>query len=173
MIIAKYIFLCLILLGASLIGNLVSRKYRNRVKELKDFKEICNIMQTKIKFTYEPLGDILEEISKLMAKTNRISEILKNISQDLKTKDFKTAWEDRINENKELLNLNEEDISVINGLGNNLGKTDLEGQISEIQMTMDFIDTQIQDAEMSRKKNEKLYRSLGTIFGLAIIIILI
>ena len=52
------------------------------------------------------------------------------------------------------------------------GKTDVEGQISEIEVTLDFIDTQIKNAEYECKKNEKLYRTLGTIVGLAIIIIL-
>jgi len=49
----------------------------------------------------------------------------------------------------------------------------VNGQISEIEMTMDFLDTQIQDAEQECKKNEKMYKTLGTIVGLAIIIILI
>ena len=38
---------------------------------------------------------------------------------------------------------------------------------------MNFLDIQISYAEESKKKNEKMYRTLGTIFGLAIIIILI
>ena len=43
----------------------------------------------------------------------------------------------------------------------------------EIELTLNFIDTQILKAEEERKKNEKMYRSLGTIVGLAIVIILI
>lgn len=53
------------------------------------------------------------------------------------------------------------------------GKTDVEGQISELEVTGNFIDTQIVKAEEERKKNEKLYKTLGTIVGLAIVIILI
>lgn len=49
----------------------------------------------------------------------------------------------------------------------------MQGQISEIEMTIDFVDTQIQDAEQECKKNEKMYKTLGTIVGLAIVIILI
>lgn len=53
-----------------------------------------------------------------------------------------------------------------------LGKTDVEGQVSEINITSDFIDTQINKAEEECKKNEKMYKSLGSIVGLAIVIIL-
>lgn len=53
------------------------------------------------------------------------------------------------------------------------GQTDVEGQIREISLTSNFIDTQIEKAEDECKKNEKLYRTLGTIVGIAIVIILI
>ena len=54
-----------------------------------------------------------------------------------------------------------------------LGKTDLDGQVSEIRLTEKFIDTKIEDAKLERKKNEKLYKTLGLTFGLGIIIVLI
>ena len=53
------------------------------------------------------------------------------------------------------------------------GKTDLQGQLNEINLHISFLDKQIVLAEEECKKNEKMYRTLGTIFGLAIIIILI
>ena len=58
----KYTVLFFISSFCALIGNLISKKYKNRVKELKKFKEIFSIIESKIKFTYEPLGDIFEEI---------------------------------------------------------------------------------------------------------------
>lgn len=53
------------------------------------------------------------------------------------------------------------------------GKTDVEGQLSEISLTSNFLETQIAKSEEECKKNEKLYRTLGTIVGLAIVIILV
>lgn len=49
----------------------------------------------------------------------------------------------------------------------------MDGQVSEFKLTSSYIDAQIEKAEEEKKKNEKLYRTLGTIIGLAIIIILI
>ena len=54
-----------------------------------------------------------------------------------------------------------------------LGKTDVEGQISEIKLVQNFLDTQIEQAEVERQKNEKLYKTLGGVLGLAIAIILV
>ncbi len=53
------------------------------------------------------------------------------------------------------------------------GKTDVEGQISEIELTSSFIDIQIKKAEEERKKNEKMYKTLGSVIGLAIVIVLV
>lgn len=173
MIIVKYTFLFFIFLGVSFLGNLISKKYKNRIEELRDFKEACNILESKIRFTYEPLGDIFQEISKILRKENRIYKIFENSSFNMKKCDFKTSWEKSIDEEKTNLNLKNEDINLIKGLSNMLGKTDMEGQLSEIDLTMSFLDNQILLAEEECRKNEKMYRSLGTIFGLAIIIILI
>ena len=42
-------------------------------------------------------------------------------------------------------------------LGRLLGKTDIEGQISEIKLVNNFLDIQIKDAEEEKNKNEKMY----------------
>ena len=172
MLFVKYSILFFIFLISAYIGNLFSRKYRNRVDELKSFKEAFNILETKIKFTYEPIGDIFEEISNLFYK-NKIRLVFDDVKRNMKKYDLNTSWNKSIDENKQNLDLNDEDLSTIKKLGNMLGKTDVQGQLSEIKLNMNFLDIQISYAEESKKKNEKMYRTLGTIFGLAIIIILI
>ena len=62
MLIIKYVILFLLLLASSHIGILISKKYQNRVKELKELKADFNMFLTKIKMTYEPIPQIFEEI---------------------------------------------------------------------------------------------------------------
>ena len=121
MVVLKYTILVFIFLGVSFIGNLISRKYKIRVEELKNFKEVFNILESKIKFTYEPLGEILVDISNLKENKN-IDEILKNTSNGLKENSFKVAWENGIDIQKEKMCLKNDDINVIKGLGNMLRK---------------------------------------------------
>ena len=52
------------------------------------------------------------------------------------------------------------------------GSSDAEGQISQIELTEEFLEVQIQDAIQEKKKTKKLYQKLGTIGGLALVIIL-
>ena len=100
-----------------------------------------------------------------------VANIFKKTKSNLRKMETQEAWNDAIEECK--LNLNSEDISIIKNFGKLLGKTDVEGQISEIKLTSSFIDTQIEKAEKEKEKNEKLYKTLGTVVGLAIVIILI
>ena len=172
MLIFKYFILFIIFSITAVIGNLISKKFRNRVNELKSFKEAFNILEAKIKFTYEPLGDIFNEISNLFYK-NKIKSIFVDTKKYMRKFDLNTSWNKAIEENKQFLDLKDEDLNAIKKLGNMLGKTDIQGQLSEIELSMNFLDIQIACAEEERKKNEKMYRTLGTIFGLAIVIILI
>lgn len=171
MIVIKFIILTAILTGSTSIGFLMSKRYKNRVIELREFKTAIHTLEAKIKFTYEPIPEIFKQISENLQ--NNISRIFERASNYIGEYTTKQAWNKAIEEIKPILSLNSEDIKIMQDLGNLLGKTDVSGQISEIEITSSFIETQIIKAEEERKKNEKMYRNLGTIVGLAIVIILI
>lgn len=160
MIVVKFIILIVIAMLASYIGVLISNKYKNRVIELKEIKRALNIFATKIKYTYEPVPDIFLEISGNMS--SNIGQIFKNASKKMENATAKQAWTEGINESKN--NLTKEDKEVIKGLGKLLGKTDIEGQVSQIELTDKFLDAQIEKAVKEYEKNEKLYKTLRSSF---------
>lgn len=63
MIVVKGIILMLIFAITLYLGMQLANKYKDRVKDLKVVRAILNIIETKIKYTYEPLPQIFEEIS--------------------------------------------------------------------------------------------------------------
>lgn len=160
MIIIKFISLISILILSSYVGIIISNKYKNRVIELKEMKKALNIFETKIKYTYEPVPDIFVEISGNLNKN--IGEIFKTASSNMKNETAKDAWIEAINNSKN--SMNKEDLEVIKGLGKLLGKTDIEGQVSQIELTDKFVDSQIEKAEKEYEKNEKLYKTLRRCF---------
>lgn len=167
----KYISLVAILFLAMYIGNLMSKKYINRVKELVQIKLALNIIKSKIKFTQIPLKDIFEQISKNTEEVN-VKEFWENTIKELnKNLSIEEAWENAIKKTE--TNLNKEDLNILLDMGKMLGKTDVDGQVSNLEIASTFIDTQIEKAEIEKQKNSKLYKTLGVVTGLAIIIILI
>ena len=147
--VTKYILLLAIFALSTAIGLLIAKSYQNRVVELKEFKNILNIMKTKIKFTYEPLAEIANQITYYQAK-----DVWENCIQDAD------------------ISIKQEDKDILKKLGKLLGQTDIEGQISEIEVIENFLDMQIENAEDERKKNQKMYKTLGIVAGLVFVIIL-
>lgn len=164
----KYFILFLILVSSTLIGKFLSKKYVYRLEELEDIKNALNILKTKIKFTYEPIPEVFEEISQNVNKN--VGSIFTLAKEEMKEKQASEAWELAVEKTE--CNLKKEDKKIIKTLSKLLGQTDVEGQISQIEITQEFLVGQIKEAEEERKKNEKLYTRLGTVLGLAIVIIL-
>lgn len=169
MMIIKGILLLLVFLCCSYIGKMISGQYKKRVEELKEMKKSFIAIETKMKYTYEVLPEIFKEVS------GGLKESIKNIFEKvvllMEEKTAKEAWIEALENTK--TNMAKEDIDILKGFGKLLGKTDLEGQVSQIELTNQFLETQIEKAEKELMKNEKLYKTLGTVSGLAIVILLI
>lgn len=165
----KILIYSFIFLTCSAIGLLKSQRYINRLNELNEFKNALNMVKTKIKFTYEPLPEIFNQISNSINST--IGSIFKIASYNMKFYSAGDAWSKAID--TDILNISVEDRNILKGLSKLLGATDLEGQISQIEVTAQFLDKQIEKANKEKEKNEGMYRKLGMIIGLGIVIILI
>ena len=125
------------------IGILISKMYENRVKELRQFKNILNIIKTKIKFTYEPLAEIFNQISQ--EKSSKIEEIFENMTYKLAFENVKYSWMDAIQEAD--ISITQEDKDILKELGKVLGQTDADSQVNEIEVTESFLNMQIEKAE--------------------------
>ena len=169
MMVVKYIIIFLVFVICFLLGNIISKRYTLRVKELKDFSNALNIIENKIKFTYEPLSEIFIQTSRLLSEN--ISNIFINASNYMKRFSSEEAWNKSVEQSSTYLN--KEDIENIKSFGKLIGKTDKEGQVSHIELTRTFIQLQLEKARKEEEKNAKMYKTLGAIIGLAIVIILI
>ena len=140
MIIAiKYINILLVFIITFLIGYLKSQKYSNRVLELKELEIALDILENKIKFTYEPLKEIFEQMKNLLK--GNISEIFNEVNKNLENDNVENAFYKSLENIK--TNLLEEDLEIIKNLSKLLGKTDKEGQVSQIELARTFIKSQI------------------------------
>ena len=81
------------------------------------------------------------------------------------------AWEEALEESN--TNMTKEDIEVLKNLSNLLGKVDIEGQVNEVELVENFLDTQIELAQEEKQRYVKMYKTLGITIGLAVVIILI
>ena len=168
MIIIKYFLLFLILVASTLIGKSLSKKYVYRLQELEEIKNTLNILKTKIKFTYEPIPELFNELEK--SKVKNVGNIFYLAKEKMKKENISIAWEKAIDES--ITNLKKEDKEILKTLGKLLGATDIEGQLGQIETTKSLLENQTKEALEEKLKNEKLYSKLGTTIGLAIVVLL-
>jgi stage III sporulation protein AB len=168
-LIIKIVSLLLIFLSCFYAGITISNKYKKRVEELKEVKKGFSVLETKMKYTYDVLPEIMKDISIGLEKN--VSNIFAKTAINMKKYCAQDAWNNAIEEC--YTNMNKEDIEVLKGFGKLLGKTDLSGQVSQIELTNKFLETQIEKAEQELRVNAKLYKTLGAVCGLAIVILLV
>ena len=169
MLILKVITLFLIFICSTLIGIFMASRYRKRVEEISEMKKALNMVETKMKFTYSPIPDTFEEVSKSF--NNNVGKIFEKSCDYMRSKPLGEAWNLALDTIP--TNLLKNDIDVLKGMAKLLGKTDIDGQISEIELTDNFLNLQFDEAKKALDKNEKVYKSLGVICGLALVIVLI
>lgn len=168
MILIRMILSFLIIKCSCKIGNQIASLYVDRENNLNEFKRNFEIVKNRIEYSYEPLDRIFSYVGNISDSV--ISSIFKEASYSISKNDPKEVWKSVLN--KKNLSLEKEDIKVIEDFGNNLGKTEKNGQISSINLTLELIDAQIGQARKIREKNETLYKKLGVIAGIMICVIL-
>lgn len=166
MIVIKYISLLGILLISSYLGIDKAKEYENRLKELIKFQSALVMFKSKLEFTYEPIKNIFEDISKVIYR-EKDNIFIKVVSSK---EDIFTSWKNAVKSEKYFT---QEDKEIIEMIGKLLGKTDLSGQVNEINLGLNLVDKQIQIADSQMRKNVKLYKTMGIVCGIGICIILI
>ena len=148
-----------------------NRKQKIQEKELEKMQNLLNIFKSKIKFT----GLTIQEIFNQIYDDNKdvVGDIFKRASLNMENMSAKDGWEKAIEESQDKLSLNKEDFTTIEILGKMLGNTDVEGQVSQIELTEKLIEDQIENAKIEKQKNTKLYKTLGVTVGLTAVILLL
>ena len=168
MIIIKYICLIFIFLTSSQIGLIKSKNFKKRVEELNKIESSFNLFKTKIEYTNDVIEDIFKQISSIIYN-DRTNIFLNTIDKNDNKRLFE-SWSTSLDEN---LFLKEDDKELLKIFGKNLGKLDKKGQVFQVDVIISLIKKQIKKAEEDVKKNEKMYKSLGSIIRAIIVIILI
>ncbi len=142
MILIKWIILVIVFTLTINLGMQVAKQYRSRVIELKEMKNALNAFKTKIKYERQPIKEAFLDVSNNLETNAKQVFIL--ASKYLEYETAENSWSKAL-ENADTYMI-DEDIQVLKILNKLLGKTDIEGQLSQIDLTTNFLDTQITKA---------------------------
>ncbi len=171
MYILKIVVCICILEISTYIGIVLGRQLKNRTKEYVTLQSICIYIESRIKYSGDNLIDIFEDIAR-QNKDNNFGKLFLDITCQMK-KNIYTLNEcisRGISNNQYRFSCN---FDILLELSNSLGKSDVENQIKAINLAKDRISVKIDESRVFENKNMKLYRNLGVICGMMLVIVLI
>lgn len=174
MILIKLISSFFIFLTSTTIGYLYGKTYSSRLENLIYLEQCIKILETEIVYGATPLPEALSNVFK--KGNSKVSYIFEEIKNDLILNKREGVYhsfssvEDKLYDN---LHLIKEDVEIFLALGRVLGTSDRTDQQKNFVLILNQIAAQILEAKIQRNKNVKLYRSLGVITGIGIIILLV
>lgn len=164
----------LILLSSSFLGYYYSKSLGRRVEDLRVLKRALTLLRSEINYISSPMPEALENVGERI--DHEIGHYFKSIADELKLNQGKTlteVWKKHAQKILERTYLNALDIKNIMIFSENVGYLDKEMQNNNIRLFLDQLDEEIKMAIENDAKYNKLYRSLGVLSGILIIVVLI
>lgn len=172
--IAKLLGATLIFMSSSLLGIYYSKCYMRRNNDLRILKKALILLRGEINYSLSPMPEALEDISKRF--DHEISTFFKSIAEELKLnlgKSLTEVWKKKAEEILKRTYLNSVDIKNIIMFSENIGYLDKEMQTNNINLLLEQIDEEIKSSMENDNKYNKLYRSLGVLGGILVIVLFI
>lgn len=174
MFVIKFIGSFLVIISSSLIGYLYGIKYRKRLANLIYLQQCIKLLETEVLYGATPLPDALNNVYKKGNK--KFSFIFYKIRENLlkhKNKSLNDCFIEVSKILEEKLYFEGEEIEIFTSLGNILGASSRKDHEKNFQMIQVQLKALENEARIEKEKNEKMYKSLGVLTGLAIVIILL
>lgn len=170
----RIVFNSIIIIFSSILGYAYGNIYTKRAKNLLDLQYCIRILESEIVNGNLPLPLALENTS--IKGRGKIAILFLEIKGDLivnKQEDVYYSFLMQRHILKDKYALKEQDIEVFLYLGKILGKTNRLDQENKIKFVISQLENHYIEAESEKNKNSKLYRTLGFLVGLGLVIILI
>lgn len=172
MLVLKIIICIAIVILTGYMGNLKALKLKKREYILRDMVTFLNLVKNEIKYMLSILPNAYESSRQKLTTDLKVS--IGQIVVDMLTFDNLNLVDKSIVDNiSKLDELTDYDKNVCISTLKNLGRSDVEGQINIIDNSISIIENQIKEANEIKNSNSKVYKTVGTIAGLMIVIIFI
>lgn len=158
-----------IVLICTFIGIIKSKGFENREHILREAIMLFKGIENEIKFSLTTIPNAIEIVRQRM--NTSLKDVLGSISLILlepNVSNYDLLYElDKL----QALTLYDKQI-ILTGI-TSLGTGDVEGEQGVILMTINSLENELNDAIENKKKNSKMYRTVGFATGLVIAIILV
>lgn len=169
MLVLKLLIALGVVIVCTALGFIKSKRYESREYILREAIMLFEGIRNEIQYTLTPIPNAIESVRQNMITP--LKEVMGAVSFELLK--YNVSNEKITNEIAKLSEITPYDIQIISNGIITLGKSDIDGQAGIINMTSVTLENQLQDSIEVKKKNSKLYKTVGLATGLMIAIVFI
>ncbi len=132
------------------------------------------MLETEISYSLNPLPEAFKKISERIPKP--IGTFFEFMSEQLLKdmgKPIYETWQLALQKLNDEASLKAEDMDILHDFGQGLGLSDRDEQLKNLQLAQEQLKLSEANADTLRQKNEKMYKTLGVLVGMALVLIII
>ncbi|MFD2630802.1 stage III sporulation protein SpoIIIAB [Oceanobacillus kapialis] len=169
----QWIGAILFILTTTWVGFEWSNRLSNRPKHIRQLKNALQILEAEILYSQVPLHEAFSIIAKQTPKP--ICTFFESLHNSLLADrgDLFTVWEKSIDSLKKNSSLGRNEQEIMKQFGRTLGQHDFYQQQKHIQLTINHLDRELEEARDHHLKYGKMAKSLGVLCGLFVVLLLI
>lgn len=164
-----------VILSCTLFGYSMSRDYIQSIKNIEILKKLLVYIQGEIQYKNTSIMEVLLNAREIMDGIAKIflDEVLKKFGgEDCSLQDAWRHGAKVLNESKKY-RVDNEDVRNISELGNELGIVERDTQIKNISNTINKLEIRLKELNETKNEKCKLYRVMGVMAGMFMVIIFV
>lgn len=160
------IFGCVLIALTGLgVGCIFTKRLSQRLDFMSKLRVFISLLQTQIRYNSSDIYSLVISSAK--------SSDLPLFSQDDIIEPFSEFWKAGIINNQKKFGLNNSDLELLFEFGSGLGATDIEGQLSHLELYQSIFQKRLQECQSEFKDKSKIYRALGLFGGISTALIIL
>ena len=171
--ILRYIADIIIVVGCGYVGMIFASRMDARIKQLNDFEAMLRQLSFNIGFLSLPVREAILRAAE--TQSGAVRKILDNITALMAGRpdiSLAEAWSIAVTNYKSSLCLKSSEIEILKEFSNNIGRGDIKETLDSIQLTVAKLKLVADSAVAMRARDGKLYRGMGFLAGMLIVILL-
>ncbi|MFD0586794.1 stage III sporulation protein SpoIIIAB [Paenibacillus sp. GCM10027627] len=170
----KLVGALLILLAGTLIGFQQAARFADRPKQLRQLAHALQRLETEIGFGHTPLPEALERTAE--STEAPLDSLFRDAAAGLwsgEALSFQQSWELAARSRWPETSMKNSELGIMLRLGSSLGISDKEDQMKHIRLTLLQLKSEEDAAREDQRRYEKMWKSLGALLAVLIIILMV
>lgn len=164
----------LILVAGTLIGFQQAAKFAERPRQLRQLAHALQRLETEIGYGHTPLPEALDRTA--AATASPIAALFRSAAEELKGEEglsFQECWERSVQACWIETSMKTSEKAIMLRLGSTLGISDKEDQMKHLRLALLQLRSEEDAARDDQGRYEKMWKSLGALLAVLIIILMV